>query len=253
MEPAGATWGVARALGRSSERAPAAVRVRRSDRPSKLQDQGVGLEPTSHLGRAVDEMRARGEQPERFRQLEQVRERNARIIEQRPEIVFDNLTRRQSTFTRRDIAREVFRYIDKGEQFRNLMARLEASRELVALGTAGPLAEEIRNTTRAMLRVEERMAEIAFDMAAADRHPVRGAELTPAISRHLELSSEQREAVRQMTRAPNIEVLAGLAGTGKSAAVGAARDAWEASGYRVRGAALSGIAAENLEKSSGVA
>ena len=44
-------------------------------------DQGVGLEPTSHLGRAVDEMRARGEQPERFRQLEQVRQRNARIIE----------------------------------------------------------------------------------------------------------------------------------------------------------------------------
>ena len=40
-------------------------------------DQGVGLEPTSHLGRAVDEMRARGEQPGRFRQLEQVRQRNA--------------------------------------------------------------------------------------------------------------------------------------------------------------------------------
>jgi ATP-dependent exoDNAse (exonuclease V) alpha subunit len=64
-------------------------------------DQGVGLEPTSHLGRPVDEMRARGEQPERFGQLERVRERNARRIEQRPEIVFDNLTRRQSTFARR--------------------------------------------------------------------------------------------------------------------------------------------------------
>ena len=96
------------------------------------------------------------------------------------------------------------------------------------------------------------MGEIAFEMAAADRHPVRGAALTSAISRHVELSSEQREAVRQMTSARDIEVLAGLAGTGKSAAVAAAKDAWEASGYRVRGAALSGIAAENLEKSSGV-
>ena len=215
-------------------------------------DQCVGLEPTSHLGRAVDEMRARGEQPQRFRQLEQVRERNARRIEQRPEIVFDNLTRRQSTFTRCDIAREVFRYVDDGERFRNLMARLEASPELVALGAAGSVAEEIRYSTRSMLRVEERMAEIAFEMAAAERHPVRGAALTSAISRHLELSSEQREAVRQMTSARDIEVLTGLAGTGKSAAVAAAKDAWEASGYRVRGAALSGIAAENLEKSSGV-
>ena len=40
----------------------------RIDRRS-CKDQGVGLEPTRHLGRAVDEMRARGEQPERFRQL----------------------------------------------------------------------------------------------------------------------------------------------------------------------------------------
>ena len=46
------------------------------------------------------------------------------------------------------------------------MARLEASPELVALGPRGPVAE-IRNTTRSMLRVEERMAEIAFEMAAA--------------------------------------------------------------------------------------
>jgi ATP-dependent exoDNAse (exonuclease V) alpha subunit len=188
-------------------------------------DQGVGLEPTSHLGRLVDEMRARGEQPERFRQLEQVRERNAWRIEQRPEIVFDNLTRRQSTFARRDIAREVFRYIDDGERFRNAMARLEASPELVTLGASGPLGEEIRYTTRSMLRVEERMAEIAFEMSAADRHPVGDTALLSTISKHPELSSEQREAVRQMTSARGIEVLAGLAGTGKSAAVAAAKDA----------------------------
>ena len=41
------------------------------------QDQGVELEPTSHLGKAVDDMRARGEYTERARRLEEVRERNA--------------------------------------------------------------------------------------------------------------------------------------------------------------------------------
>jgi hypothetical protein len=37
------------------------------------------------------------------------------------------------------------------------------------------------------------------------------------------------------------------AGSGKSAMLGVARDAWEREGYNVRGASLSGIAAENLE------
>src|SRR6266849_1344358 len=133
-------------------------------------DQGVELEPTSHLGKAVDEMRARGAYTERARRLEEVRERNAQRIEEKPAIVFDNLTRRQSTFTRRDIAREVFRYIDEGDRFRNLMARLEGSPELVRLAAAvkdehGNVVEPERFTTREMLAVESRMAERAQEMA----------------------------------------------------------------------------------------
>ena len=37
-------------------------------------EQGVALEPTSHLGKAVEEMAVRGEYAERARQLEEVRE-----------------------------------------------------------------------------------------------------------------------------------------------------------------------------------
>ncbi len=48
-----------------------------------------------------------------------------------------------------------------------------------------------------------------------------------------------------------IEALTGFAGAGKSAAIAAARDAWQAEGYRVLGGALSGIAAENLQRESG--
>jgi Ti-type conjugative transfer relaxase TraA len=220
-------------------------------------DQGVVLEPTSHLGKAVDEMRARGAYTERARRLEEVREHNAEKIEAKPEIVFDNLTRRQSTFTRRDIAREVFRYIDDGERFRNLMARLEGSPELVPLTAAvtderGNVIEPVRYTTREMLAVESRMAECAQEMADSKTHGVGEDTRKAALDRHSYLSAEQQEAVRFITSERSIEALTGFAGAGKSAAIAAARDAWQAEGYRVLGGALSGIAAENLQRESGL-
>src|SRR5712692_1979558 len=222
-----------------------------------FKDQGIELEPTSHLGRAVDEMRGRGEYPERARRLEEVRERNAQRIEQKPEIVFDNLTRRQSTFTRRDIAREVFRYIDDGDRFRNLMARLEGSAELVRLvptvkNERGNIIEPERYTTREMLAVESRMAERAGEMAHIKTHGVTEGNGNAALSRHGYLSAEQREAVKFITSERQIDALTGFAGAGKSATIAAARDAWQAEGYRVLGGALSGIAAETLQRESGV-
>jgi Ti-type conjugative transfer relaxase TraA len=120
-------------------------------------EQGVELEPTSHLGKAVEEMAGRGEYTERARQLEEVRQRNAKRIERRPEIILENLTRRRSTFTRTDIAREVFRCIDAGERFQKLMARLEGSPELVVLTPNllrdGEVIDPARYTTRTMLAI----------------------------------------------------------------------------------------------------
>lgn len=218
-------------------------------------DQGIELEPTSHLGRAVDEMRKRGEYAERARQLEEVRERNARKIEQQPELVLENLTRRQSTFTRHDLQREVFRYIDDGERFRNLMVRLENSPELVLLApeVKGRGVEELaRYTTRDMLRIESSLAERALELAEARDCGISEQTVERVLEQHDYLSEEQREAVRHITGERQIEALTGFAGSGKSAAIGAAREIWEEEGCRVLGAALSGIAAENLEKAARV-
>jgi Ti-type conjugative transfer relaxase TraA len=219
-------------------------------------EQGIELEPLRHLGRAVSDMQARGKGPHRFRQQEEIRKRNALKIEQRPEIVFDNLTRRQSTFARRDLAKEVARYLGDGGRFRNLMARLEGSPEVIVFGPenrgAGNVVEDARYTTRAMLRVERTIVETASKMADVAEHPVREAALNSALSNYPKLSVDEREAVRHLTRPGNLEAVAGPTGAGKSEAIAAAKDAWEASGYRVRGATFRGIAAENLEKHSGV-
>src|SRR3954451_13052786 len=66
------------------------------------------------------------------------------------------------------------------------------------------------------------------------------------------LSSEQAEALAHVTDRRGISIVVGHAGTEKSAMLGVAREACEAAGYEVRGVALSGIAAENLESGSGI-
>ncbi len=219
--------------------------------------QGIELEPSKHRGRKLTEMRERGIETERGAEYDKTRERNAKKIEKRPEIVLETLTHKQSTFTRRDIAREVFRYIDNGDRFRDLMARVEGSPELVRLTSAvrderGELIEPARYTTREMLTVESRLSEHAGEMAENPTHGVSSNNLDRALSKHNYLSPDQQEAVRHITGDQQISALTGFAGAGKSKAVEAAKDAWERAGYRVHGAALAGIASENLQKESGV-
>ncbi|APY15188.1 hypothetical protein BKD02_12420 [Brucella sp. 09RB8910] len=74
-----------------------------------------------------------------------------------------------------------------------------------------------------------------------------------AEQRGLVLSGEQADALAHVTDGRDLGVVVGYAVTGKSAMLGVAREAWESAGYEVRGAALSGIAAENLESGSGIA
>src|SRR6185312_7830724 len=68
----------------------------------------------------------------------------------------------------------------------------------------------------------------------------------------LVLGEEQRAAYRHVTSGSDFSLVVGYAGTGKSAMLGVARAAWEAQGFAVHGAALSGIAAEGLEAGSGI-
>ncbi|MBD3973316.1 AAA family ATPase, partial [Xanthomonas citri pv. citri] len=73
-----------------------------------------------------------------------------------------------------------------------------------------------------------------------------------AIDRRGTLSDEQRQAVERVTGDGRMAVVIGDAGTGKSFAMATAREAWEAQGYRVRGAALAGKAADELQAGSGI-
>ena len=220
-----------------------------------LEAQGIGLEPQDKIGPAASRMGERGLESERIEDHRAIAQRNGERIIAEPRIALDAITHQQATFTKRDVAMFVHRHTDGKEQFDRAMSAVRASPELVALGKDG--RGEDRFTSREMIETEQRLQRASELMAERERHRVdekaREAALVRAEAGGLALTGEQRAAFEHVTGERELGVVVGYAGTGKNAMLGVAREAWERAGYEVRGAALSGIAAEGLENGSGIA
>jgi Ti-type conjugative transfer relaxase TraA len=214
---------------------------------------GVELEPQHKIGAAGARRLARGEDAERADDHVRIARANGARIVAHPEIGLDALTRNQATFTRRDMAMFAHRHSDGADQFDKVLSAMRRSDQLLALGRDG--RGEERFTTASMHNAEDALVRNSAALAAAKhyvpRHNVENA-VRAAAARGFVLGSEQRAALDHVTRPAGLNLVVGYAGSGKSAMLGLARQAWEAAGYTVRGTALSGIAAENLEGGSGI-
>jgi hypothetical protein len=148
----------------------------------------------------------------------------------------------------------VHRHSEGREQFDRVMSAVRSSPEWVALGKDG--RGEDRFTSREMIETEQRLVRGSQMLAGREQHGVAARDRDSAIinaeRRGLALSGEQRSAFEHVAEGRGLGVVIGYAGTGKSAMLGVAREAWESAGYQVQGLALSGIAAENLESGSGI-
>jgi Ti-type conjugative transfer relaxase TraA len=225
-----------------------------------LEAQGIALEPQSQIGAPAKRIENRGiagqgieaDRAEMHREI--ARGNGARIIAD-PALGLDAITHQQSTFTGRDMARFAHRHSDGIDQFNEVIGAMRGAPGLVELGKDA--RGEDRFTTREMIEAEQRLHRASERMAGRERHEVRDtdrrAALAHAEARGLFLSGEQVDAFAHVTDGRDLGIVVGHAGTGKSGMLGVARETWEAAGYEVRGVALSGIAAENLESGSGIA
>lgn len=226
--------------------------------------QGIDLEPTRHRGPATDAMQKGGRQSDRAAEIDGLMERNRAAIEANPVVILDLLSRNQATFTEADIARALFRYFDDQDvdRYRRALARVMASDEIVALQRVDDRSRNVarvehRYTTREMIAAEAEMAALTTSLSGTTSHVVGAEALQAGLEEFRQrtgrdLSEEQANAVHELLQPRQLSLLVGLAGAGKSTVMGAVRDVYAQQGYQVFGAAVAGIATENLQNEAGI-
>ena len=155
----------------------------------------------------------------------------------------DGLTAHAAMFDRRDVMRswcEAHRQGAPLSELQFLTAQTMRHPNLIAL-TAG------RWTTQDLLDHEQGIIDTATKTLGTGIAVAAPAAVEAAIAGRPTITDEQAAVVRDLvSRGDGVSVLIAAAGTGKGFVLGVAREAWQADGHRVLGAALAARAASEL-------
>lgn len=164
-----------------------------------------------------------------------------------PDKVLAALTTDRSTFGRRDLDRLLAKSIISRAERKELANAILARDEVIALRETadGPVT---RYTTRTVLAAERRVLRDAGTLAVDTSHGMTERVREDTIDRHSHLDYEQRAAFLHATGVEGLALVAGEAGTGKSATVGAIRDAYEDAGYCVLGLAWTNAVVQDMKR-----
>jgi conjugative relaxase-like TrwC/TraI family protein len=191
------------------------------------------------------------------RAIERIIETPDRAVLDAHPVVTERLTEGASTFGRPELLQQLAEGQPRGAtvaQLERLADVTLADRSIVRLqdGRAPAGLTEPRFTTRDMLAVEREL----IDSSLARRYDRAGKANGKAINDALadrSLSEEQRRVVVDLCDGRGgVAVVRAPAGTGKTFALDAAREAWQTSGLTVVGCALSARAALELQDQAGI-
>ncbi len=183
----------------------------------------------------------------------------AGLPEQTIRTVFDRLagpeglTGQASTFTRREVLCVVGRELPTEAAGTVGPAELEALADRFlaerAVSVVGEHAiGERRYATPELLAVEHRLIGAAVSRAGEQAGTCSHDSVRAALAANSTIGADQAAMVRDITQGgQGVSVVVGKAGTGKTYALGVARHAWQLDGYRVLGAAPTGIATVCLD------
>ena len=180
-----------------------------------------------------------------------------RQIEEITPAHFEALVDKEATFTRAKLYAAVANFVVGGfgldkieeviEKFDKGKAYFTLTRDMKRRNT------EIMTTTE-FRSVEKRLLQHAEEMKNSDTHilPTRPQDKVILVD-NKPLTEEQHKVYDFCTSTPgSLKLVVGWAGTGKSFTMKSIKEAYEAQGFKVIGAAFAGKAAEELEKGSGI-
>lgn len=151
-----------------------------------------------------------------------------------------------------------------------LAKELATSENLVTLREGQSPGQEPRYTTRELWEIEKGLLRDAEAGSANLTHQaeqkqflkgllqteLRATDSARALdpeAKTVELNDEQRAALSYLTKESGaVALVSGMAGTGKTFLLDAAREIWEEQGFKVIGAATAGKAARGLEEGAGI-
>lgn len=170
---------------------------------------------------------------------------------------FEWLSERHSTFTSHKIFERIAieGQLEAGvKELRGVFEKTQHHSHLISLEGQNQKGENLY-TTREMRLLEERILKNGKEMAQRTKRVPSFESSLDRISKEGQwtlsnLSKEQIDVVRHVTKGHELSVVQGWAGAGKSTAMAASREVFEAQGARVIGVAPTGKAAENLQEGS---
>jgi len=185
----------------------------------------------------------------------------------------DGLTAQVSTFGRKEVLQAICDRLPAGADIGQVVSLAKAfvdSEHVVAIGVPERLwtsdvlrrldgtvvpahLDLLRWTTPEMIATENRLIAGALSRSEDLVGMATVESVHAALAARPLLSHEQVAMVERLTGSgAGVDVVVGVAGSGKTFALGAARDAWVSSDHRIIGAALSARAAAELQDGSGI-